>query len=103
MAHLVLILRLRRCAGLWWPGLSGIDSHAGRKGGYAERHRAQFHPVQSGRGGGPGIGRFDVGAVRREVVLRPECTFISGTDYFTLAYHHALPAQEDHGVDVWKS
>ena len=70
-------------AGLRRSGLFGADSYAGRPRRYAQRDRAEFHPVQSGGDHWTGARRTGSGETGREVVLRAERAVVPG------AHHHA--------------
>ena len=97
---LCLSFRFRIRPGLRWSSLPGADSDPGRARRHAQRHRAEFHSVQRGGHGGAGARRAGLGEARREVVLRPECTFLPGAYHLALDHPRPLPAGEDHGVHV---
>ena len=73
--------------GLWRSGLPGADSHSGREGRHAQRHRTEFDPVQRGGHGGAGTRRAGLGEAGREVVLRAERAFLPGAYRFAVDHH----------------
>ena len=67
------------------PAYSGADSDPGRARGHAERHCAEFDPVQPGGDHWSGARRPGAGEAGREVVLRVERAFLPCADHFALA------------------
>src|SRR5579872_2833035 len=102
VADFVSVVRVWICAGVWRAGVSGADSDAGRSRGHAECDRAEFNSIQSGGDGRAGAGGNYAGEVRREVVLRVECAFVSGAGDLAVDHLGAILAGEIHRDDVWQ-
>src|SRR5579863_8403032 len=100
LAYSLFIVYFWFRAGVWRSGLPGIDSDLGRERGYAKCDRVELDPVQCCGHGRPGARRAGAGETGGEMVFRPERRFVSCADRFTVDNQNALPARENHGVDV---
>jgi hypothetical protein len=82
------------------PAYSGADSHPGRPRGHAQRHRAEFDPVQLAVTIGPALAGQALGEAGREVVLRAERAFFPGAHRSLSMIRRPVSAAKHHRVDV---